>query len=91
MQSVFFPGNSPNAQVVSLSPNTTYVFAVAAVNGGGSADPSPLSELVTTMPQDRLATCMFYQVGAAPFTGSLTLQESAIGDPPSTLSGPPHK
>ena len=86
-QSIFFPGNSPAAQVVSLSPNTTYVFAVAAVNGGGTATASPLSMLVTTMSQDRLATCLFYQVGAAPFTGSLTLQESAIGNPPSTLSG----
>lgn len=54
---------------------------------GGISEFSDLSLPYTTMLQDRLASCLLYPTGASAVTGDLLLQESAIGDPPSTLTG----
>ena len=76
LQHVVTPSNAETFAVVQLAPNTSYVFQVAAINGGGLGEPSSFTAPATTMARDLLAACRMY---ALPVPRALPLQPSIVG------------
>jgi hypothetical protein len=82
---VFSAGPSTRLVVGGLQPNSSYVFAVAAVNAGGVAEFSVISSPARTQGVDYLAACSLYPTvdgvaaGAPAVSGYLVLQELTLG------------
>jgi len=90
---VLTPTRDAAFSVINLSPNASYVFSIAAINGGGLAQTSAFTPPRTTMAQDLLGACRMYPlprptalpVASGGASGSILLQESGNGT--TTLQG----
>ena len=84
---VFSSGVSTRFDVINLAANSSYIFSVAAVNGGGIAEYSVFTKPYRTMVLDLLGSCYFYPIAdeAEGIQGSFILQQKAAGT--ATLEG----
>jgi hypothetical protein len=73
--------------VTNLLPNSSYIFAVAAINDGGVGEFSEYTQPSRTMSLDLLGSCFFYSVSdrGRDVQGSLIVQQKATGT--ATLRG----
>ena len=81
------PGVATSFNVVNLRPNSTYIFSVAAINGGGNGEFSIFTRPINTMILDMLGSCYFYPASneGNGVVGSFILQQKASGT--ATLQG----
>ena len=80
-------GPEPRFDVAGLQSNTSYIFAVAAINGAGVGEFSDFTKPHKTMILDMLGACYFYQVSedGDGVSGNFILQQKAAGT--ATLRG----
>ncbi len=80
-------GPTTRFDVVNLRANTTYIFSVAPINGGGVGEYSAFTPPYKTMILDLLGSCYFYPASdeGHGVLGSFILQQKAIGT--ATLQG----
>ena len=73
--------------VINLRANTTYIFSVAPINGGGVGEYSAFTPPYKTMALDLLGSCYFYPASddGHSVLGSFILQQKASGT--ATLQG----
>jgi hypothetical protein len=84
---VFSSGFVTRFDVTNLLANASYIFSVAAVNGGGIGEYSAFTRPYRTMILDLLGSCYFYPIAddGKSVQGSFILQQKAAGT--ATLSG----
>lgn len=80
-------GTVTRFDVINLQPNASYIFSVAAINGGGVGEFSVFTPPKKTMVLDLLGACYFYPVedSGNGVMGNFILQQKSSGT--ATLSG----